>query len=206
MSGDTVLASGQELQAQELQAIVDELPEINLLSDATMQQQVASVWARFLQESTYSRIEEAPAFPGVNGYDLARHTRQVVRNSAYLADSLAEFWSVECDRDALIAAALLHDASKLVEGEGPDGARSELGKTLLHAQLSGVRAYEAGLPTKVAYMITYHPFTPPHIHVKPRYLEFLLLTYADLSACDPPFFLAGKATHLDIEKRFFSLD
>jgi hypothetical protein len=183
-----------------------ELPEIELLADADDQERVAGIWASFLKVSSYATIGEAPAFPGLPAYDLARHTRQVVKNSLFLGDSMTEFWGIGYDREALLAAALTHDASKLVEREGPDGRETEIGAALLHAQLAGVRCLEFGLSPKVAYLVTHHPFTPPHIHVKPKYNEFVLLSWADICAADSVFFHEGKPTHLDIDKRFFTLD
>jgi hypothetical protein len=187
-------------------AIGNELPEIDRLDDERLRDGVVAVWASFLGESSYRCIADAPAFPGLRDYDLARHTRHVASNCLHLAASLAEFSNVTCDREALLAAALVHDASKLVEREGPEGKPTELGKVLVHAQIGGVRCLELGLPPKVAYMVTYHPFTPPHVHVTPQYLEFVLLTWADLAAIDPVFMANGGATHLEIGKRFFSLD
>jgi hypothetical protein len=141
----------------------------------------------------------------MSGYDLARHTRQVVKNSLGFADTMKEFWNLECDREDLITAAILHDASKVVEYTGPNGQESEIGKALLHAQLAGVRCLDFGLSPKVANIVSYHPHTPPHVHVRPQYVEFVILTWADLASVDPIFFLEGKATHLEIGKRFFEL-
>jgi hypothetical protein len=195
-----------ELTDDDLAAVIEELPEITLLQDESEQARVAGVWASFLKASDYARIGEAPAFPGLPDYDLAGHTRQVVLGSVFLGDSLKQFWSVDYDREALIAAALTHDASKLVEMQGPNGDKTEIGEALLHAQLAGVRCLEFGLSSKVAYLVTYHPFTPPHIHLVPKYNEFVLLSWADLGAADPVFFHEGKPTHLDFAKRFFTLE
>jgi hypothetical protein len=202
------------LTPQQIYGIVDddlarvraELPEIDLLADPSDQERVAGVWASFLKVSSYDSIRAAPAFPGLPAYHLAGHTRQVVRNSLALAESMTDFWGIDYDREALVAAALTHDASKLVEREGPDGRESEVGGALLHAQLAGVRCLEFGLSPKVAYLVTYHPFTPPHIHVKPKYNEFVILSWADICAADTVFFHEGKPTHLDFEKRFFTLE
>jgi HD domain len=186
-------------------AVVAELPEIRSLSTPELQSKVVAVWRSFLVESTYPTISACPAIPGLPQYDLAGHTRHVVANCMFMADSLLQFWSIACDRDALLAAALTHDASKLVEQEGPNGAKSELGRALLHAQAAGVRCLEVGLPPKVAYMVTMHPYTPPHVHIKPQYVELVILTWADLGAADPLLFLGGEATHLEIRRRFFEL-
>jgi hypothetical protein len=190
---------------EEYAQIREELPEIDKLSEADTRQKIATVWASFLRESPYRRISDAPALPGIPDYDLAAHTRHVIKNCLDLGASLREFSSAEFDDDVLLASALAHDASKLVEF-APDGSLTELGRTLLHAQVAGVRCYEVGLDPKVAYNVTYHPFTPPHIHVKPRCIEFVILSWADLASADPIFFARGLPTHLDIDKRFFTLD
>jgi hypothetical protein len=190
---------------QEYAQIREELPEIDGLSDAETGQKVATVWASFLRESQYDRIADAPGLPGVTDYDLAAHTRHVVKNCLHVGATLREFSSAEFDDDILLASALAHDASKLVEF-APDGSLTELGRTLLHAQVAGVRCYEVGLDPMVAYNVTYHPFTPPHVHVKPRCIEFVILSWADLASADPIFHSLGLPTHLDIDKRFFTLD
>jgi hypothetical protein len=186
-------------------AIRAELPEIEQLQSEDLRVGVLKVWGSFLDASSYDRIADAPAFPGLPKYDLARHTRHVCKNALHLADTLEEFWDIRCQRDLLLAACLLHDSSKLVEMEGPDGAATPTGRALLHAQLAGVRCLDFGLPYEVVYMVTYHPYTPPHVHIKPESIEHIILTWADLAACDPPFFVEGQATHLEITKRFFQL-
>jgi HD domain-containing protein len=198
-----VVTEVSETKAREIR---DELPEIGLLHSDDVQKKVVAVWSTFLADSTYARIGDCPALPGLQGYDLARHTRHVVQNCVDQADTLKEFWDIDCDREALLTAALVHDASKLVEYTGVDGAHTEIGKALLHAQLAGVRCLDVGLSAKVANIVTYHPYTPPHVHVRPQYVEFVILTWADLAAVDPIFFLAKKATHLEIARRFFEIE
>jgi hypothetical protein len=190
----------------DLAHVRSELPELELIADADVQERVAGIWASFLKVSSYATIGEAPAFSAFPAHDLVRHKRQVVRNSLFLGDSMTELWGIEYDREALLAAALTDDASKLVEREGPDGRETEVGGALLHAQLAGVRCLEFGLSPKVAYPVTHHPFTPPQVHVKPKYNEFVLLSWADICAADTVFFHEGKSTHLDTDKRFFTLD
>jgi hypothetical protein len=185
--------------------IVEELPEIEELADPADRRRVATLWASFLRESTYGRIGECPPFPPVQ-CDLAGHTRHVVKNCQAMAANLREFWGIEINDQVLLAAALTHDASKLVEQQGPDGEKTTLGRALLHGQLAGVRCLELGLHPDVAYIVTFHPYTPPHVHVKPRCVEFVILSWADIGAADPMFWLQGIATHLEIDRRFFTVE
>ena len=193
-----------DLSADLLQSVRDELPEISMIANEAMQEQTTAVWAAFLRDSTYERIADAPAFPGL-AYDLAVHTRHVTLLANSMLGLLKELWDVECDRDVLLAGCLLHDASKLVEMTGPDGTKTEVGAALLHAQLAGVRCLDAGLPPTVVSIVTRHPYTPPHVHQTPDSLEFVLLTYADLAAADPLFFVSSQPTHFEFAKRFFQL-
>lgn len=190
---------------EELPSIRAELPEVDLIDDVVLRGQVCTVWASFLKDSAFSSIADAPALPGLPKYDLCRHTRQVVKNAVALSTSEVEFWEESCDLDALVAGALLHDASKLVEYDRGDGRLTDIGEHLLHAQIGGVRCLEAGIAPKVAYLVAMHPFTPPHVHIRPKYVELVLLTWADLAAVDPLFWRAGKPTHLDIDMRFFTI-
>jgi hypothetical protein len=190
---------------EEYERIRAELPEIDLLADPETRQKVATLWASFLRETTYARIGDCPPFPPVE-CDLAGHTRHVVKNCVAMAGNLREFWGIEVDDEVLLAAALTHDASKLVEQSGADAEPTVLGRALLHAQVAGVRCLELGLHPNVAYIVTYHPFTPPHVHVKPQCVEFVILSWADIGAADPMFWLKGIPTHLEIQRRFFTLD
>jgi hypothetical protein len=183
-----------------------ELPEIALIGDAGIREKVVTVLASFLRDSDWDSIDECPAVPGLEGMTLLQHIRQVTLFAVAIADNHIATFGLKVDRDALLAACFLHDSSKLVEySKAAGGKNSPLGNHLMHAQIAGVRCVEAGLPLKVAYCVTYHVFTPPHVHLKPDCIELVLLNYADLASVDPVFFNAGKPTHFDIRMRFFSL-
>lgn len=186
------------------QDVLADLPEIGDLSQG-VREAVVRTWLSFLGESSYPTIRSAPALAGIPGYDLAAHTRHVAQNALALAERMAAFQGIDFDRDDLLAAALTHDASKLVERWGPEGERTELGDALLHAQIGGVRCLEMGLSHRVAYMVSHHPYTPPHVHIRPKYVEMILLTWADLTAVDAIAFAHQRPTHLEIAKRFFTL-
>ena len=62
-----------------------------------------------------------------------------------------------------------------------------------------------GRPRSSLYAPTETTHTPPHVHVRPQYVEFVILSWADLGSVDPIFFLDGLPTHLEIGKRFFEL-
>ncbi len=199
--GDGIGAVSAEHRA----AVERELPEISWIADDDIRAKVVTVLASFLRDSNWDSIDECPAVPGVKGMTLLQHIRQVTQFAVVMADNHAATFGLAIDRDVLLAACFLHDASKLVEYDKHSGGPTPLGAHLLHAQIAGVRCVEAGLPLKVAYICTYHPFTPPHVHLKPDCIELVIFNYADLASVDPVFFAAGKPTHFDIRARFFSL-
>jgi hypothetical protein len=182
-----------------------ELPEISLITDPDIAAKVVTVLASFLRDSNWKSLDDCPAVPGLKGMSLLQHIRQVTQFAVLMADSHNATFGLNVDRDVLLAACFLHDASKLVEYDSATGGLTPLGAHLIHAQIAGVRCVEAGLPLKVAYCVTYHVFTPPHVHLKPEFIELVVLNYADLASVDPMFFSVGKPTHFDIRARFFSL-
>ena len=175
----------------DLRLVEQEIPEILQLRDPDIRHKLALVYASFLKESPYKRISEARG-----KYDLARHSRHAALIAMSMVKILSDVWGIEVRHDICVASAILHDCDSLVSR----------GKPFMHAQLAGVRCYEAGLPDDIVNIVTRHPFTPPHIHVIPPNIESVIVAYADLGAADPIFFIEGQPTHLEFKKRFFSLD
>jgi hypothetical protein len=201
------LLTFSDITDTDIEQVRSEIPEIAELKNPEIERKCALVWARFLRESSYKRISDMTKIPGVTPkYDLASHTRHVIRNCVFMAQTLKELGGYECDRELLLAAAVIHDASQLLETNANNKPTEDVGVGLLHAQLGAVRALEVGLSPKVAQLVTLHPYTPPHIHLTPPNPEFLILTWADIGAVDPIFCALGLPTHVDIKKRFFSLD
>src|SRR5579872_2916498 len=101
-----------DTQVSDAQAatITEDLPELELIGEPATREKLIKLWASFLGESTYERISSAPAFPGVPGFGLAKHISHVVCNCVDLADNLLHIWNIDCDREALLAAALAHDS------------------------------------------------------------------------------------------------
>jgi hypothetical protein len=194
---------------RDLRVIEEDIPEILELRDPDIRHKVALVYASFLKESTYKRVSEVPfvGYPPAK-YDLARHSRHVAQLAIGMVRSLMDVWGIEVRHDIVVGAAILHDADVLLrETKTENGKKkTEIGKTFLHAQLCGVRCYEAGLPNDIASMVTRHPFTPPHIHVTPPNVESVILDYSDIGGAGQIDYREGNPTHLSIKKRFFSLD
>jgi putative nucleotidyltransferase with HDIG domain len=145
---------------------------------------VVGVWSRLWSASLWPTPSACPYNPIAPKVDLVTHVNQVTIGALKLADTAVDVLGVESDRDVVLAAGLLHDASKLVEYEpGPDGQarKSEFGSTHRHAELAAARASEAGLPPSVVDIVRNHTPQSPEI---PRTVEGLCIYYADMCAAD----------------------
>lgn len=181
-------------------------PELGRLQDPELQEKIVDIWVKLWEEGGWALLDECPFFSKIPRFSLVAHVRHVTANAISLAESLREYCGVESDMDTVIALGLLHDVSKLVEYERQeDGfAKSVIGQTLPHGHVGAEEARRAGLSDRIVHAIVMHPYHPPHIHVKPRYVEQLIIHYADLSSADPLLFSQGLETHLEF-RRFFSM-
>jgi hypothetical protein len=179
-------------------------PEILNIKDKSLAEKVVEIWLYFLERSTYKRIEDAP-YPGVPQYSLVNHIRVTAKAAIEIAKLYDLFYSIKVDMDRLIAVSLIHDVSCLVEyeGEGENTKKTELGAMLDHPTEGAVVAKNLGFPLEIANMILLHSQHPPHTHIEPPSLEFIIFLYADLALADGLMFLVGEPTHLSIRRRFF---
>ncbi len=132
-------------------------PELNLISDLSIRAGVEGVWQELWRWSRFSALRDVPTSPEIP-YPHIRHGRAVVRLALAAAEVFETFHGVSVDRDVLIAAGLLQDASKLVEYEpGEGGPRySEAGRRFPHAFLAAHVAANLGLPAEVCEIIVTH--------------------------------------------------
>lgn len=153
------------------------LPEIKEVSDRRLHRQVVEVWQRCWHESSFERIEDVPVSPKIDSPHLP-HNRAVAQAALALADIYGRQHSCAIDRDALAAAALLHDVSKLVEyAPGTDGVvRTQLADALPHPTYAVHVALEAGVRLPIVHAVLAHT---PDSPVEPRTLEAAILRYVD---------------------------
>jgi HD superfamily phosphodiesterase len=96
-----------------------------------------------------------------------------------IADAYERFHGVKTNRDVLIAAGLLQDASKIVEMQNKsDGTieASPKGKTYPHAFYAAHVALKHGVPDEICHIILTHSPQSPKF---PASLEGKILYYAD---------------------------
>jgi putative nucleotidyltransferase with HDIG domain len=166
------------------------LPELALIGDAALREQVVVAWTIALAESGLSRIEELPPSGGWGAPSIRRgsqveHLRAVATMALGLARGLREvFPEVEIDEDVLVAASLLHDVGKAYEISPANLERwqrdpSRAGLPAVRHPVYGVHvALLAGLPEEVVHVVGAHSVHREGAFVEPS-LENVLVQYAD---------------------------
>jgi hypothetical protein len=152
-------------------------PEVALIGEEGLRAGVEAVWQELWQASDLESIDELVTRPEI-AYPHIPHNRAVIQMALAVAEAFEQFHGVKVDRDVLIAAGLLQDASKLVEyrREGEGFGYSDLGKTYPHAFWAAHVALKHGLPDSVCHIIIHHT---PQAAAFPRSLEGKILYYVD---------------------------
>jgi putative nucleotidyltransferase with HDIG domain len=171
-------------------------PALARLGDERQRDAVVRVWVRMWSESAWPEPTDCPYNLVAPSVDVVTHVNQVVAGALELARVTADVLGVGVDEDVIVAAATLHDASKLVEYEpGPDGRprQSELGRLLVHAEYAARAATEEGLPPDVVAIVVNHTTASPEV---PSTVEALCVYYADMCAADIARLRAGAPLHV----------
>jgi 23S rRNA maturation-related 3'-5' exoribonuclease YhaM len=153
-------------------------PEVDMISDHSLREKVIAVWDELWQESPYDDIKKMPTSPEI-AYPHVPHNRCVLQLALAIAEAFEKFHGVKTNRDVLIAAALLQDASKLVEMDpGSDGTTqtSKRGKAYPHSFYGAHLALKHGVPDEICHIILTHS---PQATKFPTSLEGKILYYAD---------------------------
>jgi putative nucleotidyltransferase with HDIG domain len=172
------------------QGVRESLPEIGLIEDAALQDQVVEVHALALAETGFQRIEDIPP-SGVPESSLMRHGTQadhyrgVATMAIGMADGLeAVMGDIGIDRDLLIAGALVHDVGKAWEfdqWERWKGDRAKSGSPALRHPVYGAHlALVVGLPEAVVHCVAAHPYLAEGSFVRAS-LETTIVQYADVA-------------------------
>jgi hypothetical protein len=153
-------------------------PEIAEIRDAALAGRVRAVWAALWARSEFTDLAAVPT-SGEIAYPNVPHTRSVTALALAIADVLTRFHGTPIDRDVLIAACLLQDASKLVEYRPRAGGgveKTALGNAMPHAFEAARIAAEHGVPLPVLHIIATHS---PSAAKLPQTLEGRIVYLAD---------------------------
>ncbi|MBX9595826.1 MAG: HD domain-containing protein [Roseomonas sp.] len=153
-------------------------PEVAQISDASLAEKVRAVWRDLWAQSFFDDLASVPT-SGEIAYPNVPHTRSVTALALAIADVLARFHGTKIDRDVLIAACLLQDASKLVEYQPKPGGgveKTAIGRAMPHAFEAARLAAQHGVPLPVLHIIATHS---PSAAKLPETLEGRIVYLAD---------------------------
>ncbi len=177
----------------EIAAIERDLPELQLIRDPKLRKATAEIWAETLRESGWEAIADTPKNPESlpPSRRLLEHTRSVALQALAVAQIVEKLHGIEFNQDELVAAALLHDVSKLLEyGPTNDGAgKTTTGKRIQHGILGAVKAMEHGLSEDLVHNIIVHTHNSRYL---PQTWEAILVHYVDYLDSDALLFAEGR--------------
>jgi hypothetical protein len=152
-------------------------PEVDEIADVELRRGVIEVWEELWAMSSYSDIDTVPISPEIP-IPTKPHNQCVLRMAIAVANELERFHGVKVNRDHLIAAAILQDASKVVEYETKDGvvAHSEIGRQYPHSFYAAHFAVLKGIPAPIVHVLLTHSPQAPRF---PSTLEGKILYYVD---------------------------
>lgn len=181
------------VQSAECAAIATDLPEVDLIEDIALRHAVCEIWAEALAASNWKSLGDVPKNPETlpETRRLLEHSRSVALQALAVARVVRDVHKIGFDSDTLIAAALLHDVSKLVEYEPTaDGAaKSRRGELIQHGVWGAFKAWEKGLPEDLVHNIIVHTNNSKHA---PRTWEAILVHYVDYLDSDALLFAEGR--------------
>lgn len=187
------MSSTAAVNPADIAAIDREIPELQLIRDSKLRDATAQIWAETLKESEWEALADAPKNPETLPLSrrLLEHTRSVALQALAVAQVVEKIHGIGFDQDELVAAALLHDVSKLLEyGPTSDGAgKTRTGKRIQHGILGAVKAMEHGLSEDLVHNIIVHTHNSRYL---PQTWEAILVHYVDYLDSDALLFAEGR--------------
>jgi hypothetical protein len=154
-------------------------PQIGNIEDSNLRKSVVEILEEVWIASSWQSLDKIPTSAEIS-YPNLPHTQCVVELALAIADTFERHHGVIVNRDNLIAAAVLQDASKLVEySPAPEGERVEstdIGKWYPHAFWCAHLCVSKDLPKEVTNAVLTHS---PGSAQFPKSLEGKILYYAD---------------------------
>ncbi len=170
--------------------VLEDLPELNDLTDRTLRDTAVEAWALSLAGSSFDRISDIPGDgnPGIMVLKRGKqdmHLRGVARIAVAMVDHFAEFFpEANIDRDIVLCGALCHDIGKAWECDPVNQARWNADPTVVgrpslrHPVYGAYICLTAGLPEEIAHIAVAH--SPEGDNVK-RSLECIVVHQADVA-------------------------
>ncbi len=179
----------------EIEHVLSVFPEISRIGDPELRENVTGIWCEILGEMAWDDIHHVPKNNSSEKHrTLVEHIRGVTAMAMSLAEIAERIQGVAIDHDALLAAALLHDASKPVETE-PDPAApvmdpahsprpsrtSALGAQIQHAVYVAHKMFARNMSHDLINLVITHTHQS---NVRGKSVESAILFYADFADSD----------------------
>ena len=178
--------------------IYELIPEHVLLQDQALKEKCADIWIEVLEGSDWQKkgnLKRCPiAVVAVSGdcpEDNLSHTGLVARLCSAVYENMGEYFAKigPCNREYLIAGALIHDVGKFLDYDLRDGCAgySSTGKMFRHPCSGAYLSKKYGMPDVVIHMVLSHSFalspegakavnTPESVVLK--YVDDMVFNYA----------------------------
>jgi hypothetical protein len=170
--------NGRTYQDKQPINVLSIFPQVADIADLKLQAAVISTWKALWAMSPWTRIEEVPSSDEI-AYPTLPHNQCVLEMAISVADLFDRHHGIKVNRDYLIAAGALLDASKVVEYElGPEGkvVTTALGKSYPHSFWAAHLALHEGIPDEVVHVLLTHSPGAPKF---PSTIEGKILYYVD---------------------------
>lgn len=160
--------------------VIEAFPTIESIEDRSLREGVMTAWMTAMAENDVDDLYGVPWYPPIQAdldlpdETLVPHVNEVVEAATGLANTFAGRAGLDLDRDVLLAAAIVHDVSKLYEFDGRDPTAT--GELLGHPHYGIHVTAAAGLPVEVQHALAAHS---PNTAVAPATIEAEILLRAD---------------------------
>lgn len=179
------------------------LPEIAEIEDARLREIVESIWDEAWRASDWVELADIPKNPTApaaparveNAWTLITHTRAVAQLSVTSAETIKILHGIGYDHDQLLALALLHDVSKVVEYVGTRDAveKGRFGALIQHGVYGAFLMWKHGLSADLVHGVISHT---PQSNVLPQTHEALVVRYTDFLDTDSMLLDSGEKLYL----------
>lgn len=161
--------------------VLDTFPELRDIADDGLRETVVEIWQEVLDESDWESIADVPKHPYKvpASVRLVEHTRSTTQMAVAVAEVAERVQGIPFDRDLLIAAANLHDVSKLLEFEpsAAGGQASRFGHLVQHGFYGAHKMWNKGLPLEMVHNVIVHTATSRYL---PQTWEAVVVHYVDV--------------------------
>lgn len=170
--------------------IIGYFPELDLIRDERLREQVVDVWANAMEEGGWDDISHLPyiaeaSYLGqINTYPsikyVSQHIRFVAKGSYDIGRLMRDIYQYDINLDYTVAGALLHDVGMILVFE-PDGKAFKVrnkNAIVRHPVLSAYLVMKGKLPAEVVHIVASHSAEGESVNRSP---EASIVHYVDFA-------------------------